>query len=213
MNLMKLIVVLIGAQFLVSCASKGQVVTGTEGGAEIQLDRQVERQAQVERQVEVAEIVRPEIARLPTVEDTDADGVPDTSDTCDQTDVGALVNASGCEIVTGVIEGLNFAANESKLTVDTRILLMKMSDGFKRYPYVNIAVEGHTDNRGPAAANLELSKQRVLSVVRFMVSSGIDPQRIKPFGFGESRPRLANATAEGREQNRRIEIKVLNRLP
>lgn len=192
MNLIKFIVVLIGAQFLASCASKGQIVTGVEG--------------------EVNDALKPADTRLATADDADADGITDSSDICSQTSAGALVYASGCEIVTGVIEGLKFGPNESKLSVDSRVVLSKLVEGLKRYPDAVIAVEGHTDNRGPAAANLELSKQRVLSVVRYMVTNGIDPKQIKSYGYGESRPRAANATAEGREQNRRIEIKVLERL-
>ena len=87
-----------------------------------------------------------------------------------------------------------------------------MVDALLRYPDAVISVEGHTDNRGSAADNLELSKQRVLSVVRYMVSQGMSPDRIKPYGYGESRPRAANATAEGREQNRRIEINIVEGL-
>lgn len=193
MNFIKLIVLLVSSQFLVSCASKGQTVTGTEGRGSQILESAQTRQA--------------------AVDDADGDGVKDSLDICGQTVVDALVDETGCEIVTGVIEGLKFAPNESKLSVDSRIVLSKLVEGFKRYPDVVIAVEAHTDNRGTAAANLELSKQRVLSVVRYMVTNGIDPEQVKPFGFGESRPRAANATIEGREQNRRIEIKVLDRLP
>ncbi|MFK7855694.1 MAG: OmpA family protein [Granulosicoccus sp.] len=192
MNFIKFFVLLIGSQFLVSCASKGQTVTGTEGAGKTALEKVAER--------------------LPTAEDADADGIVDTSDNCPVSASGVLVDESGCEIVTGVIEGLKFGPNESKLSVDSRIVLSKLVDGFKRYPDVVIAVEGHTDNRGSAAANLELSKQRVLSVVRYMVTNGIDPKQVKPYGYGESKPRAANATAQGREQNRRIEIKVVDRL-
>ena len=191
MSSIKLIVVLISAQLLVSCASNGQAVAGTEG--------------------EVSKALESVTNRL--TNDSDADGVDDSMDVCEQTAAGALVYASGCEIVMGVVEGLNFAPNESKLSVDSRIVLSKVVEGIQRYPTVIIDVEGHTDNRGPAAANLELSKQRVLSVVRYMVTNGIDTKQVRPFGYGESQPRAANATPEGREQNRRIEIEVLDRLP
>lgn len=144
--------------------------------------------------------------------DADGDGIADRVDLCAGSTPDSLVDASGCEIVTGVIEGLKFAPNETRLSVDSRVVLSKLVDVFLRYPDVTLAVEGHTDNRGPAAANLELSKQRVLSVVRYMVSNGINPDRLKPFGYGESRPRAANATEEGREQNRRIEINVVDSL-
>lgn len=145
-------------------------------------------------------------------QDSDSDGVPDNSDDCSQTRPNALVNHSGCEIVTGVIEGLKFAPDEVELTVESRIVLGKLVDSLVRYPNAIFAVEGHTDNRGSAADNLELSKRRVNAVVAFMVEEGIRADQIKPFAFGESRPRAPNETLEGRERNRRIEINVIERL-
>ena len=144
--------------------------------------------------------------------DSDQDGIADTSDQCAGSSSAALVDASGCEIVMGVIEGLKFEPNEAELSISSRLVLSRYVDGLLRYPEAVVAVEGHTDNRGAAAANLELSKERVISVVRFMVANGIPPARIKPFGYGESRPLAPNATPEGREQNRRIEIKVVEGL-
>lgn len=144
--------------------------------------------------------------------DSDGDAVPDSSDKCADTDSGVIVDMTGCEIVMGPIAGLNFGPNAVNLPDSARPVMDRYIEALKRYPDVVVSVEGHTDNRGPAAGNLELSKERVLSVVRYMVVSGINPDRIKPYGYGESRPRAANATAEGREQNRRIEIKVLEGL-
>jgi len=123
-----------------------------------------------------------------------------------------MVDESGCEFTMGVIEGLKFGINELALSNEAAEVLDKYIAVLVRYPDVTVAVEGHTDNRGPAADNLELSKERVLSVVRYMVTNGISPDRIQPFGYGESRPRAANATIEGRELNRRIEIRVLSGL-
>jgi len=123
-----------------------------------------------------------------------------------------MVDESGCEFTMGVIEGLKFGINELALSNEAAEVLDKYIAVLVRYPEVTVAVEGHTDNRGPAADNLELSKERVLSVVRYMVTNGISPDRIQPFGYGESRPRAANATIEGRELNRRIEIRVLSGL-
>ncbi len=144
--------------------------------------------------------------------DADNDGIGDAADRCADTSRGSLVDEAGCEIVIGVIEGLKFAPNETRLSVDSRVVLSKLVDVILRYPDVTFTVDGHTDNRGPAAANLELSKQRVLSVVRYMVSNGVDPEQLKPFGYGESRPRAANVTEDGREQNRRIEINIKDPL-
>lgn len=144
--------------------------------------------------------------------DIDTDGVPDWADRCNDSTEKMYVGPSGCEIVTGVIEGLKFAPDEVELTVESRIVLGKLVDSLVRYPNAIFAVEGHTDNRGSAADNLELSKRRVNAVVAFMVAEGIRADQIKPFAFGESRPRAPNETLEGRERNRRIEINVIERL-
>ena len=144
--------------------------------------------------------------------DSDLDGVADHADTCDQTPRNTFVGPAGCEIVTGVIEGLKFAPDEVELSVESRIVLGKLVDGLIRYPNAIFSVEGHTDNRGSAADNLELSKKRVNAVVAFMVEEGVGSKQIKPFAFGESRPRAPNATLEGRERNRRIEIEIIEGL-
>ncbi|MFK7858603.1 MAG: OmpA family protein [Granulosicoccus sp.] len=144
--------------------------------------------------------------------DRDGDSVPDSDDACADTAARTMVDASGCEIVMGPVEGLNFGPGVVDLPDNATAVLDRYIDAMKRYPNVVISVAGHTDNRGPAAVNLEMSKERVLSVVRYMVTNGISPARIKPYGYGESRPRAANATAQGREQNRRIEINVLEGL-
>lgn len=173
--------------FIAGCASNSQRVTGTEG-----LDGSSQTAMQDS--------------------DRDGDSVPDADDVCAETDAQALVDSTGCEVPTGAIEGLSFGPNETGLSDEAQLVLDRYIDALQRNPNVVVSVEGHTDNRGPAAGNLELSKERVLSVVRYMVGNGISANRIKAYGYGESRPRAANATAEGREQNRRIEIKVLEGL-
>ncbi|WP_430877173.1 OmpA family protein [Granulosicoccus sp. 3-233] len=198
MNTIRWAVLLGAVQIVVGCAS-GKAPTGS-----------VESVSLPEPALSTSGKIEPVAQRVD--EDKDRDGIADIGDRCLDTTSGALVDSSGCEIVTGVIEGLKFEPNESDLSVESRLILSKMVDALLRYPDTMITVEGHTDNRGSAADNLELSKQRVLSVVRYMVSQGMSPDRIKPFGYGESRPRAANATAEGREQNRRIEINMVEGL-
>ncbi len=144
--------------------------------------------------------------------DADQDTIPDAQDACADTAPNVMVDTSGCELATGTIPGISFPPAASALDDNARVALDAYVEAMTRYPEVVVNVEAHTDNRGTAAANLELSKERVLSVVRYMLAGGISPDRIKPFGYGESRPRAANATAKGREENRRIEIKVLEGL-
>ena len=61
-----------------------------------------------------------------------------------------------------------------------------------------------------AAGNLELSKQRALAVARYLLGRGVEASRLQPEAYGESRPMVSNATAEGRAMNRRIELRRLN---
>jgi OOP family OmpA-OmpF porin len=144
--------------------------------------------------------------------DNDGDGVPDWADICGASTEGILVDAEGCEIVTGVVAGLEFAPDDVMLSIDAKAALDRIISAFRRNPDVILSVTSHTDNRGSAADNLALSKQRLNAVVTYMVSSGIEVQRIKPFAYGESRPISPNATLDGRERNRRIEIDVIERL-
>jgi len=172
------------------CATNSPRTTGTEDIASAE--------------EEMAEAV-PQVGIL----DSDGDSVIDVQDQCADTGVRSMVDSTGCAVPMGVISGLNFSSNQTNIPESANGVLDRYVDVMNRYPDVVVSIEAHTDNRGPAASNLELSKERVLSVVRYMTNSGINPARIKPFGYGESLPIVANATAEGREQNRRIEIKVL----
>lgn len=74
----------------------------------------------------------------------------------------------------------------------------------------NVVIEGHTDNVGSDQYNLDLSERRAQSVSDFLTDNGIEPERITPLGYGEEYPVATNKTAEGRQQNRRVEIIILN---
>jgi OOP family OmpA-OmpF porin len=64
----------------------------------------------------------------------------------------------------------------------------------------------HTDNTGSDALNLRLSKDRAESVKAYLVSQGVNPSRVEATGYGESQPISTNTTAEGRQENRRVEF-------
>ena len=72
-----------------------------------------------------------------------------------------------------------------------------------------MAVLGHTDNKGGAAYNRELSQRRAQAVVKYLSDKGIAVDRLEAKGFGPDRPVAANDTPQGRAQNRRVEFKVL----
>lgn len=149
---------------------------------------------------------KPEVVALA---DSDRDGVPDPFDSCVDTLVPQPVNDHGCAIITGSLAGVDFAADSADLGRSARAALDDFLVVLKQYPDVVVAIDGHTDNRGSGIRNLELSKARVIAVVRYLVARGVAPGRLRPFGFGEARPLVSNATADGRQKNRRIEVSVV----
>jgi OOP family OmpA-OmpF porin len=80
----------------------------------------------------------------------------------------------------------------------------------KNHPQTMVKIEGHTDSRGSAAYNEELSQRRAAAVSDFLVSNGIEQQRITVQGMGENFPVATNSTAAGRQQNRRVDVTVID---
>lgn len=109
-----------------------------------------------------------------------------------------------------IIENLLYPVNSAVLA-DSVGELERIGDFLKRKPNVTIQVEGHTDSQGNDAANLKLSKLRAESVKNYLVKKGIDSERVKTVGYGESRPIASNATDFGRQLNRRTEIIIIDR--
>ncbi len=152
--------------------------------------------------------VEPVAELQPLPLDSDFDGVADYSDLCPTSPRGSPVKADGCAIFDGVIEGINFQTASDQLTADSLLVLQGVAQTLREFPDVIVTVEAHTDNQGPAANNLQLSKRRAISVSRYLVDQGIAGSRLKPQAFGESNPRASNATKEGRSANRRVEFAV-----
>ena len=90
----------------------------------------------------------------------------------------------------------------SEPELDKLILLLKNN------PNIEVEIQGHTDNTGRPERNLVLSEKRAKSVVDFLISNGIQANRLQFKGFGESRPVASNETEEGRNLNRRTTIKI-----
>ena len=141
--------------------------------------------------------------------DADLDGVVDVFDDCPDTLADRPVDASGCPLFDGAIEGVAFRSASDELTPDAETVLDGVAATLAEYPDVTVAIEAHTDNTGDAEANLQLSRRRAVAVARHLVSRGIDAARLRPRAFGESRPLASNATDEGRATNRRVEFSVV----
>jgi outer membrane protein OmpA-like peptidoglycan-associated protein len=72
-----------------------------------------------------------------------------------------------------------------------------------------VSIEGHTDNQGPDDYNQDLSERRAASVRRYLISQGVESERLRSKGFGESQPIDDNRTAAGRAENRRVEFLII----
>ena len=103
--------------------------------------------------------------------------------------------------------GLYFDTNRIEIKPESRPTLEQIADLLKRQPDLKLLVVGHTDNVGDFEPNRDLSQRRAASVVNALVTGfGIAPDRLVPFGVSYACPVASNGTAEGRAQNRRVEL-------
>lgn len=157
--------------------------------------------------VPVVEAPTPEVVVDERV-DSDGDGVYDDMDKCPGTPSNFRVDASGCpiEIVKPVSIPLRVLFDTNKAVVKPAYQgeIGKVVSFMNQFPNSTAVIEGHTDSRGSASYNQKLSQRRADSVKRAISAQGINPARLKAMGYGEAKPVASNATAEGRQQNRRV---------
>lgn len=121
---------------------------------------------------------------------------------------GATVERVGEGILITFDSGLLFDVDKSDIQTTTKANLDELSETLKKYDDTNILVEGHTDATGEDAYNKKLSDRRAESVEEYLVSNGVDDNRITTKGYGESQPIGDNNTEAGRRQNRRVEVAI-----
>ena len=108
------------------------------------------------------------------------------------------------------LEDVLFEVNGAALQPGAQTELLRLADYLKRNPDRKTLIEGHTDNTGGSDYNLQLSQLRAQSVESYLVSGGVPADRIRAIGYGETRPEAPNDSATGRQQNRRVEIVILD---
>lgn len=167
--------------------------------------------------------------------DGDLDGIPNYLDKELATPAGSKVDASGVtiperadtgdrdqlsvkaspkmeneeqEIITSAFNSLEFAYNESTILLTSNESLDALASLLKQKQDWKLQISGHTDNIGEEEGNLVLSKERVDSVKDYLVKRGIAAERIETQYFGSSKPIASNETEEGRQKNRRVEMKI-----
>ncbi len=160
--------------------------------------------------------------------DSDGDGVPDFKDKCPDTPAGTEVDKDGCPLpapaaapvpapaalapaaaaapVTTVLAGANFDFDKSFIRPEDFEKLDHDVATLKDWGDVKVEVAGHTDSVGTEGYNMGLSLRRAEAVRQYLVGKGIAADRLIVRGYGESRPVADNATADGRFQNRRVEL-------
>jgi len=107
------------------------------------------------------------------------------------------------------LNNVYFDTDKSTIKPNSYKQLNDMVTLMKERPDLKIEIDGHTDNQGGDAHNMTLSKDRANAVKAYLVKHGITAGRIITKGFGSLHPVADNATASGRAQNRRIEVRVL----
>jgi outer membrane protein OmpA-like peptidoglycan-associated protein len=155
-------------------------------------------------------------------QDADGDGVPDDSDACpgEAETLNQYLDEDGCpdekpqrvEVTKQQIvikEQIQFQSGKATIRVESYPVLDDVVMVLRDYPDIQIRIEGHTDNVGNDATNLELSKQRADAVFEYIISKGIDARRLITEGFGETRPIDTNTTTTGKARNRRVEFHIL----
>lgn len=108
-----------------------------------------------------------------------------------------------------VLEDCNFETGKATLQESSYAVLDELVAYLIRKDDERVEVGGHTDNVGTAANNLKLSTDRANTVRAYLLTKGIDPSRVTAKGYGMTKPVASNATAEGKAQNRRTEVKIL----
>lgn len=141
--------------------------------------------------------------------DTDGDGVFDSKDQCPDTPKQYKVDAVGCpmELTETVAVKLAVKFDTAKSIVKDEYVddIGNLAKFMNQYANTVVTVEGHTDSQGADAYNEKLSQQRAEAVKQVLISKfGIAADRVTAKGFGEAKPVADNATAAGREENRRV---------
>jgi OOP family OmpA-OmpF porin len=157
--------------------------------------------------------------------DSDGDGVCDGLDKCPNTGAGLRVDKDGCPIEimeretelldTGMIRisDINFETGKADLPADAAPTLDVVGAVLSKWPEIKIEIGGHTDSRGSAAYNQELSQRRAAAVRDYLLGhfSQLQADQLTVRGYGESKPLVPNTNALNLAKNRRVECKVLNK--
>lgn len=121
---------------------------------------------------------------------------------------GATVQRVGEGVLVTFTDGLQFDINSADLRAGDQGNIADLAEVLNKYEETEILVEGHTDSTGPADFNQKLSDRRAETVRRSLIEQGVAANRLSSVGYGPSQPLADNATVEGRQINRRVEVAI-----
>jgi len=124
---------------------------------------------------------------------------------------GVEVNRQG-DVLQLVMPDITFATNSATISNGFQTPLDRLAENFSEYDQNSIEIVGHTDSTGSRDTNMKLSEQRAQSVANYLTAKGVADSRVSSYGVGPDQPVASNADADGRAQNRRVEI-TLRALP
>ncbi|SHF69882.1 Outer membrane protein OmpA [Loktanella atrilutea] len=118
-----------------------------------------------------------------------------------------IVN-NGQNLTVTLPQDILFATNSTTVSASAQGNLSTLAQSLQQYPNSTVNVIGHTDDVGAASFNADLSTRRAQSVASVLIANGVSSARIRSIGRGEDQPVATNLTAEGRQQNRRVDIVI-----
>lgn len=121
---------------------------------------------------------------------------------------GARIERVGEGIKITFGGGILFDVDRSDLRTEAQANLIDLARILQKYDDTNVMVQGHTDATGADDYNMDLSVRRAASVATFLAVQNVSRDRLNAVGYGELKPVATNATAEGRQQNRRVEVAI-----
>jgi outer membrane protein OmpA-like peptidoglycan-associated protein len=147
--------------------------------------------------------------------DSDNDGMLDKDDDCPNTP-GPKSN-KGCpvieqaviEVLKTAFDNLEFETNKDVIFESSKPSLNELAAVLKKKTTWKLEIAGHTDNVGDDNLNLVLSKKRAEALKSYLMSQGIEESRLLTLFYGETKPVATNDTPEGRQKNRRVEMKIV----
>ncbi|MEW4467577.1 OmpA family protein [Parasphingorhabdus sp. JC815] len=122
---------------------------------------------------------------------------------------GVDVTRDGDNLILNMPSNVTFPVDSAAIQPQFQRTLGEVANTLTQYEKSYIDVYGHTDSTGSDSYNQSLSERRAASVANFLSNGGVQRARIETRGFGESQPIATNSTAEGRAENRRVELRIV----